>query len=112
MGRKKIVEQTSEELEPIRRAIDPRVRENQMIALSENLAEKQLRDGTASAQVICHYLKLGTVEKQLELEKLKNENALLAKKVEVLESAKDTQELYTEVIRKMQIYSGHVPEEE
>ena len=35
-----------------RPALTPEARENQMIALAENLAEQQLRDGTASSQVI------------------------------------------------------------
>ena len=110
MGRKKIVEESTPELVPIRRAIDPQVRENQMIAMATNLAEKQLREGTASSQVIVHYLKLGTMEKQLEMEKLKNENALLAKKVEVLESAKNTEKLYADAIEAMKSYSGNKEE--
>lgn len=108
MGRKKIVEETNQELVPIRRAIDPQVRENNMIALSENLAEKQLRDGTASAQVICHYLKLGSMEKQLELEKLRNENALLKKKVEALDAQIENETTYADAIAAMKKYSGHL----
>ena len=111
MGRKKLVEENQQELPPIRRAIDPEVREKQLIALSENLAEKQLRDGSASAQVICHYLKLGTVEKQLELEKLKAENALLNKKVEAIDSQMETEKRYVEAIQAMKRYSGHLEEE-
>lgn len=108
MGRKKLVVENQPELQPIRRAIDPEARQKQMIALSENLAEKQLRDGTASAQVICHYLKLGTVEKQLELEKLKAENALLNKKVEAIDSQMETDKKYIEAINAMKQYSGHM----
>lgn len=107
MGRKKIVEEKSKKLPPIRRAIDPEARENQMIAMAQNLAEKQLREGTASSQVICHYLKLGTMEKKLEMEKLRSENALLNKKVEVLESTKETEKRYIEAIEAMKTYSGH-----
>ena len=89
MGRKKQSDQNPKELPPIRRAIDPKVRENQMIALAINRAEEQLRDGTASSQVIVHYLKLGTVQQKLEMEKLENENLLLKKKVEALDSQMD-----------------------
>lgn len=106
MGRKKLIEENSKELAPIRRAIDPQVRENQMIALSTNLAEKQLREGTASSQVICHYLKLGSMEKQLELEKLRNENLLLKKKVEAIDSQMETNAKYAEVIAAMTVYTG------
>ena len=107
MGRKKLVEGNSTELKPIRRAIDPESRENQMIAMATNLAEKQLRDGTASSQVICHYLKLGTMEKKLEMEKLQRENELLKAKTDALESMKNTEELYAEAIAAMKSYSGH-----
>lgn len=108
MGRKRLVEENQPELQPIRRALDPETRQNQLIALSENLAEKQLREGTASAQVICHYLKLGTVEKQLELEKLKAENALLNKKVEAIDQQMETSTKYIEAIEAMKKYSGHM----
>ena len=82
-----------------------------MIALAINQAEKQLRDGTASSQVIVHYLKLGSQEKQLELEKLRNENELLKKKVEVLDSQKNTEEKYVKAIEAMKRHSGHMEED-
>ena len=44
-------------------------RENQLIAMAINLAEKQLREGTASSQVITHFLKLGTQAAKLEKER-------------------------------------------
>ena len=46
----------------IRPALTPESRENQMIALAIDLAEKQLQEGTASSQVITHFLKLGTTK--------------------------------------------------
>lgn len=108
MGRKKIVSETNQELVPIRRAIDPKIRENNMIALSEALAEKQLREGTASSQVICHYLKLGSQQNQLEMEKLRNENELLKKKVEALDAQIETEASYVDAINAMKKYSGHL----
>jgi hypothetical protein len=83
-----------------------------MIALAENLAEKQLLDGTASSQVITHYLKLGTVREQLERERLEKENALLVAKVEALQSAKRSEELFAEAIKAMKRYGGHSSEDE
>lgn len=81
-------------------------RENQLIALSYNAAEKQLLDGTASAQVITHFLKLGTAKYEMEIEKLKKENALLQAKTESLESAKRVEELYEKALKSMKDYSG------
>lgn len=107
MGRKKVVSEKPVQLEPINRPIDPEAREKQMIALSYDLAEQRLRDGTASAQEVCHFLKLGSMEKQLEMDKLRSENALLKKKVEVLDASKDTEKRYIEAIEAMKRYSGH-----
>ena len=91
----------------MRPALTPEARENQLISLATNLAEQQLMDGTASSQVITHYLKLGTAKSQLELEKLKRENELLRAKTESIESSKRVEELYMNALNAMKNYSGH-----
>lgn len=96
-----------EPLEPIRPALSPEAREKQMVALATDLAEKQLREGTASSQVITHYLKLGTVQAQYELEKLKGENRLMEAKIEDLGRAKHVEELYEDAIKAFKMYSGY-----
>lgn len=70
-----------------------------------------MREGTASSQVICHYLKLGSIEKSLELEKLRNENKLLKAKTEALEQATEASTSYKEVIDAIKLYSGHADDE-
>ena len=50
-----------------RPATTPEAREQQMVSLAIDVAEKQLRDGTASAQVISHYLKIGSTREHVEL---------------------------------------------
>ena len=90
----------------IRPALTPESRENQLISLAIDLAEKQLLEGTASSQVITHYLKLGSTKERLEKEKLEKENELLRAKTEALQSAKQIEELYAEAIRAMRSYSG------
>ncbi|MBO7449819.1 MAG: hypothetical protein J6U54_05570 [Clostridiales bacterium] len=89
-----------------RPALTPEGRENQMIALAVDLAEQQLRDGTASSQVITHYLKLGSTKERLEMEKLKKENDLLIVKKEAIESTKRMEELYSEAINALKTYNG------
>lgn len=84
----------------------PEGRENQLISLAVDLAEKQLLEGTASAQVITHYLKLGTTKEKLEKEKLEAENELLRAKAENLSSQKRTEELYENAIKAMRVYVG------
>lgn len=47
-------------------ALSPDQKENELISLAVDLAERQLREGTASSQVIAHYLKLGSSRERLE----------------------------------------------
>lgn len=88
----------------------PEERENQLIEAAVDLAETQLRSGEASAQVITHYLKLGSSREKLEQQRLKHENALLVTKREVMESEKRTEGLIADALRAMQAYSGNLPE--
>lgn len=90
----------------IRPAITPEARENQMIALAVDLAEKQLIEGTASSQVITHYLKLATTKEKIEREILEKQKELIVAKTENLQSAKRIEELYSNALKAMQNYSG------
>ena len=81
-------------------------REQEVIALAIDLAEQQLRDGTASAQVITHYLKLASRKEQLEVEIKAKEKELIEAKTEALRSAKRVEELYTNALEAMRRYSG------
>lgn len=96
----------------IRPALTPEARENQMIALAVDLAEKQLMEGTASSQVITHFLKLATSRERLEREKLEKENELLRAKTEAIESAKRVEELYSDALRAMKSYRGEENDED
>lgn len=84
----------------------PEAREQQMIALADSLAEKQMLAGTASSQVITHYLKLGTSREQLEQEKIKRENLLLEAKNSEMASRGRAEDLVAEVLSKMKLYAG------
>ena len=97
---------SSEPVKKMRPALTPEARENQMIALAVNLAEQQLRDGTASAQVITHYLKLGDTKAQYEKEQLRLENELLKAKTDMIKSQENSEKLYAEAIKAMKRYSG------
>ena len=88
------------------KALTPEAREQQLIALAVDRAEQQLRDGTASSQVITHYLKLGTAKYKAEIDKLQNENELLKAKTESLESQRRVEELYAEALTAMKNYSS------
>lgn len=90
----------------LRPASTPEARENQLIALAVDLAEKQLMEGTASSQVITHYLKLGSTKERIEREILEKQKELIVAKTENLQSAKRIEELYTNALNAMKNYSG------
>ena len=81
-------------------------RENQLISLAVNLAEKQLSAGTASSQVITHYLKLGSTKEKLEKEGLERKNELLTAKTEAIKSTQKSEALYQEALDAMKLYGG------
>ena len=87
-------------------ALTPESQENEMISLAMERAREQLRAGTASSQIIAHFLKLGTIKSDLEKEKLKSENELLRAKVKSIESQQRNEDLYEDVLKAMAKYSG------
>lgn len=93
----------------IRPATTPEARENQLISLAVDLAERQLLEGTASSQVITHYLKLGSSKEKIEREILEKQKMLIEAKTENLQSSKRIEELYAEAISAMKSYSGQAP---
>ena len=111
MPKKKEIRTETNEMPPIRPAITLEGRENQLIALAVDLAEKQLREGTASSQVITHYLKLGSTKERLEKEKLEEENKLLRAKTEALQSSQRSEALYEEAIKAFRQYGGYGKDE-
>lgn len=77
-----------------------------MVSLAHDLAEQQIRQGTASSQVITHFLKLGSTRERLEQQRLEHENELTRVKIESLESQQRIEELYVDAIRAMRNYAG------
>ena len=96
--------QTTKDIRP---ALTPESRENQLISLAVDLAEKQLQEGTASSQVITHYLKLGSTKERIEKEILEKQKELISAKTEAIKSAKRIEELYSNAIKAMRSYGGH-----
>lgn len=98
---------TSSDVGKSKPPLTPEAKENQLIFLATELAEKQLREGTASSQVITHYLKLGSSKEKLEKEILQENKKLLTAKTEALQSTKRIEELYANAIAAMRKYSGN-----
>lgn len=84
-------------------------REDQLIAAAMDLVEIRIADKTASAQETVHFLRLGSVRNQLEQNKLKAENEMLAARVKELDSRTSNDSLLQEAIRAFKGYSGQEP---
>ena len=82
----------------------PEARENQLISLAIDLAEQQLRNGTASSQVITHYLKLGSSKEKLEKEILQEQKKLVVAKTSAIESQERIDELYANAMQSIGIF--------
>jgi len=95
----------------MRPALTPEARENQLVSLAIDLAEKQLIEGTASAQVITHYLKMGSTKERIEKEILEKQKELITAKTQTLQSAQRIEELYANALNAMKSYSGNQSED-
>lgn len=89
-----------------RPASTPEARENQLISLAMDAAEEQLRNGTASSQVITHFLKLGSSKEKLEQQIMEDQKEYLEAKTQAIQSAQRVEELYAKAISAMRKYSG------
>lgn len=81
-------------------------REEQLIAAAMNLAERRIDEGTASAQEVVHFLRLGSVKNQLEQDKLRQENNLLLSRITELESRRGSEELMQRALNAFRGYAG------
>ena len=87
-------------------ATTPEGREAQMIALAFDRVEQRIKDGTASAQELVHYLKLGSMTTELEREKLRYDTELRKAQVEAIESQQRSEELFREALSAFRVYTG------
>lgn len=98
--------QSSGNARPMRPALTPEARQNQLIALATDLVEKRLIEGTASSQETTHFLKLATQEAKLKVKILEKQEELISAKTESIKSSQRTEELYRDAIIAMRKYSG------
>ena len=105
MPKRKAVE-SSDQSRMMRPPLSPEARENQLITLATDLAEKQLREGTASSQLITHYLKLATAREKTEREILELQKELIKAKTKSYQSNEEMKALYADALDAMRRYRG------
>lgn len=112
MARVKTPSPSSSNKKPMRPALTPEARENQLISLAIDLVEQRLLDGTASAQETTHFLKLASRKAKLETERAELENELIKAKTQNLKDQADMKTLYKDAIEAMKRYGGHYDDED
>lgn len=103
----RVATSNSGQMSKSRPAISPEARENQLISKAYDLAEKQLTEGTASSQVIAHFLKLGTTRAELEKEKLRIENRKIEAQIKSIQNADEMDKKIEKVLKAMRNYQGY-----
>ena len=107
LARVKSQKTTIQNAKPMRPALTPEARENQLISLAIDLVEQRLIDGTASSQETTHFLKLASRKAKLEAERAELENELIKAKTQSIRDQADMKTLYKDAIAAMRRYSGH-----
>lgn len=109
---KKVISNSSGVIPSSPPALSPEARENQLISLAVDNAERMLRDGTAPVAVVTHYLKLASSREKLEQERLRMENELTKAKKEQIQNNEKMEELLNKAMVAFKRYSGSYEEEE
>lgn len=79
------------------------------VSLAMRLASERLRDGTASAQEILYWLKVGSPETQLQRQLIKAQISLNEAKVDEIKSVKRDADMYENAMKAINRYQ---PEKE
>lgn len=87
-------------------AATPEVRELELQSLAYDLAERRLRDGSASAQEITYWLKASSRKEQLELKQLEQDTLLKAARVEQIAATAGQAELLKAAMAAFTEYRG------
>lgn len=91
---------------------NPDAIENELINCAVSLAYKKLKEGTASSQIIVHFLKLATEKERLENEKLRMDLKVSEAKIHQLESQSETAKIYEDALAAFKSYIGLDGEED
>ena len=107
MARVKSPTSINPDTKPMRPALNPEMREQQLISLAVDLVEQRLRDGTASAQETVHFLKLASQKAKIDVERAALENEMIKAKTQAIRDQADMKTLYKDAIEAMKRYSGN-----
>lgn len=90
-------------------AFDEEDQEKKMIALAYSQAEKELQEGTASSQIVTHFLRLGTQRAKLEEAQIMLQNSLIQEKIIEAQESQKVAEMVDDVLKALRRYSYSPP---
>lgn len=93
-------------VKPLRPKFSEEAEEQQLISLAVERAKEQLQNGTASSQVICHFLKLGSSQAKLEKKILEVQHENIVAKTEMIKAVQRNEELFKNALSAIKTYSG------
>jgi hypothetical protein len=101
-----LVVKKKDEPKGMKPATTPEAREQQLVSLAVNLAEKQLLDGTASPSVINHFLKIASTRESIEREILEKQSKLIEAKAQTISRDREAEDLAKAAIQAMKNYNS------
>ena len=99
-------------VKPLRPKFSEEAEEQQLISLAIERAKEQLQNGTASSQVICHFLKLGSSQSKLEKKILEVQHENIVAKTEAIKAMQRSDELFRDAFSALKSYSGKTDEDD
>ena len=87
-------------------ATSPEAREQQLASLAYDVAEEQLASGTASSQVVPHFLKAGSSREKMEQMRMEHEIEMMKVKREAIRNQERADEMFSEALKAMRSYQG------
>lgn len=87
-------------------AMSVEANDNEMISLANKCAREQLRNGTASSQIICHYLKQGSERERLAVEQARADLELTRAKTKAIESSERIESMFAKALSAFSDYRG------
>ena len=106
MPRKSKPEGEQEKKYPLPPALTDEALENKLIMKAYEVAWQRLNDGSASAQEVVHFLRLGSTKEREDRDFLNKRKELLEAKTKAINDSKNMEELYSKAIEAMRNYSG------
>ena len=90
----------------------PEGMESYLVNLAMQRAAEMLENGNAPAQIISHFLKLGTEKAKYEREKLKADTQLAISKANLVESQQKSEEVAAKALAAFKRYAGFGDQDE